>query len=188
MANKAGHGVAMVIYGEVRVWAPPLNWQTYVDNSSAVGSELYVFSPSLSYDPTIHGFVGTSTPYSNPLTVIPTLTNNLQDCMVFNPYSPPPTWRTAQSTNIKQGSKINHTALQIFPNPTTGFLTFMLSNSKENLKVSVLDVTGKLVLQEQDISADKGQLDLSALPAAVYFITIRYSDNFVTHKKVAKIE
>jgi hypothetical protein len=170
------------------VWAPFSNWQTFVDNSSAVGSELYVFSPSMLYEPTIHGFTGSSIVYSNGPTVIATQTNNLQDCMVFNPYSPPPSWRILQSTNMEKSPKINYSLLQVFPNPTTGSITFVMPNSKDNLKISVRDVTGKLVMQEQNVSADSGQIDLSLLPASVYFITIRYSDNFVTHKKVIKIE
>jgi hypothetical protein len=79
---------------------------------------------------------------------------------------------------------IKETALNIsltaFPNPTAEILTLQISDyQSEKVSYQLCDMQGKLISEEQ-ITAQQMQINMSALPAATYFISIVNQD----HKKV----
>jgi Leucine-rich repeat (LRR) protein len=66
-------------------------------------------------------------------------------------------------------SDINESiALMFYPNPTTG--TLYLS---EQSNITLIDLSGKLLLEEKNTN----QLDLSALPAGMYFLSFGENNN-----------
>ena len=64
-------------------------------------------------------------------------------------------------------TNIEETAIQLFPNPTTGILHWQNINPEW---VQVFDYTGKLVLTDQQST---NQLNISALPAGFYLLKIK---------------
>jgi Leucine-rich repeat (LRR) protein len=71
-------------------------------------------------------------------------------------------------------SDINSNAPMFYPNPTTG--TLYLS---EPANISLIDLSGKLLLEEKNTN----QLDLSALPAGMYFLSFG-ENNLHTYKVI----
>jgi len=174
-------------------WAPgvaPLgNWQTYCENSDPNFSPLYVYSLSAVFEPTIHGFFPALNPvYSNGPTVIPVTINTFADCMVFSPYPSPPSWRSTTPTALDEAKDEKSTVIQIYPNPTKGTVFVTMPNSEGKFKVSVRDLTGKLLMDVLSANAHEAELNLTALPAGVYFLEIHSNDKNVIHKKIIKLD
>lgn len=65
--------------------------------------------------------------------------------------------------------------LKIFPNPASDAVSVTLPQEFERATLSVLDLTGKPVFH-QDAEGTKTQVDVSGLPAGVYFLMAQSSD------------
>jgi hypothetical protein len=187
--NWGGNGN---LWNTICTWAPGVapfgNWQTYCENgSNPANSKLYVFSPSSQFEPTIHGS-SAAPAYANGVTVLTVSTNSYSDCMVWNPYPAPPSWRTASATGLDQSKDEKGTAIRIYPNPTKGTVFVSIPNSEGKFKVSVSDLTGKHLIDILSENANQAEVDLGALPAAVYFLEIQRNDKSVIHKKVIKMD
>ncbi|HTA81787.1 MAG TPA: T9SS type A sorting domain-containing protein, partial [Bacteroidia bacterium] len=80
-------------------------------------------------------------------------------------------------------------SLQIFPNPSTGLVTFTieLPNNAQDLSLTVINTLGQEVMT-QDFSRIAGeftkQIDLSQLAKGVYFAKLKYGNNTVYRKVV----
>lgn len=71
----------------------------------------------------------------------------------------------------------DQTKLQVYPNPATSVVNF--SSGKEIKLVSIIDMTGKVVLQSKTTQAD-----VSALAAGVYIAQVRYADGAAQNTKI----
>jgi hypothetical protein len=69
----------------------------------------------------------------------------------------------------------------IFPNPVSDVLTVAGVQGAHNSEVTVLDVTGKQVMEGQ---LRNSQLDVSSLKAGAYVISVRDGERFVQHRFV----
>ena len=72
--------------------------------------------------------------------------------------------------------------LSIYPNPVKGTLYFSFSSSVPNRIISVLDLTGK-VLIHQSFTQNKGQIDVSGLSAGIYLLQSSTSDGILKYEK-----
>jgi len=81
----------------------------------------------------------------------------------------------------------NNAKLSIYPNPTKGKFTIQNINTTQNMvNVIIMDITGKLVLNEQLILNNKQlTIDLANKPAGIYFIGIN-SANKTIFGKISK--
>lgn len=75
-------------------------------------------------------------------------------------------------------TNIEETAIQLFPNPTTGILHWQNINPE---RVQVFDYTGKLILSEQQPTTE---LNISALPAGFYLLRIEEGTEVYSAKVV----
>jgi hypothetical protein len=84
---------------------------------------------------------------------------------------------------------INNEEFEVFPNPTKNIL-YLKSNSNANAttNISIVDVSGKMVLNENTSLQGKNlqTIDLSELPRGVYFLLLT-RDNIRINKKVIKL-
>ncbi len=73
-----------------------------------------------------------------------------------------------------------------YPNPTQGLLNFSVeSNSNELVAVSVINMQGQQMLQQQFNAAnDKLQLDLTQLPMGVYLLKVNVDGQSTIHRVV----
>lgn len=88
-------------------------------------------------------------------------------------------------TDIGNTSAISLTC-NIFPNPTTDFLTLSIDNyNKEDLFFQVSDETGK-ILKSNKINENETKIDLGSYPHAIYFVGILHKHQEIKLFKVIK--
>lgn len=74
-------------------------------------------------------------------------------------------------------SQQNKQQLSVYPNPSNGVFSIQLSPLSENMEISVLDVTGRVVHSESAISTSQLDIDLTHVSNGIYFL--RMSENGV---------
>ena len=74
--------------------------------------------------------------------------------------------------------------IQLFPNPTNNKLQVVLERSLTNAKLSIVDITGKLVFQNNDLNGDNFTLDLKKFIVGVYFIEMTMNNQRIIQKFV----
>jgi hypothetical protein len=70
------------------------------------------------------------------------------------------------------------------PNPTSGIINLMLNNAEKNTRVSILDATGKIVLEETIYGSQEinHALDLSAFAQGVYTVRVVSGSEIMNRK------
>jgi Secretion system C-terminal sorting domain len=82
--------------------------------------------------------------------------------------------------------KIEDSAIIVFPNPTTDFLTLHHQNTAEHIRaITMTDVLGSIVIQQQ-INATNTVLDLTNLHKGVYLLKIESTAGRVGVRKVVR--
>jgi flagellar hook assembly protein FlgD len=83
-----------------------------------------------------------------------------------------------------------HLRLNLYPNPTNGTakLSFVLSNDA-NVKVSIVDVTGKLVSAEKAYNLGAGEHSISLnenaqLQKGIYLVNMEYNGTKMARKLI----
>jgi len=83
-------------------------------------------------------------------------------------------------------NKLNQFSIEVTPNPATNFLQIQLSNNllqqNGNVELAVLDVNGKLLIQQSD---NVSLIDVSNLEAGYYLLKAT-TDSYTTTKKFLK--
>lgn len=87
------------------------------------------------------------------------------------------------SGNITTPAKVDvlNSEFKIYPNPTNGYFT-IISNQKEIKRISIIDMTGKIVL-EKNIYSKKSNIDMTSFSNGIYFIKIQ-TESFIINKKI----
>lgn len=74
-------------------------------------------------------------------------------------------------------------AVAISPNPATNFILVDVSGATSDYELLVLDISGKLILQEKaDVRSVRTRLSVEALHAGVYTVQVKAGDNTYTEK------
>lgn len=76
-------------------------------------------------------------------------------------------------------------AFNVYPNPTNGVLSIE-STVQESVNIHVLDITGKVVLEEYLFANDRTTLDLSSYESGMYFVRLVNDSKSKTIKVVLK--
>lgn len=89
---------------------------------------------------------------------------------------------TSLSTGALEPSNKQQKLLQLFPNPTTGLVRIQLDHAlEENIAFHLLDVLGQEV---PVIQASSNTLDLSTLPAGIYYLQVHHQGQLLVKKLV----
>ena len=87
------------------------------------------------------------------------------------------------STNLSRGFEVS-----IYPNPSTGLVTFDFPDNEEGeLKITVIDLTGKIMHTETWGETNGQQIDLSHLHKGMYLVKISI-DNIVVETQSLKLQ
>ena len=81
-------------------------------------------------------------------------------------------------------TELNSSCITVFPNPTTGILNIDL-NSNEIIKISVSDITGRVII-EQNMNSEK-KINLNGLTEGLYYINFA-SERIIKTIPVIKIQ
>jgi Secretion system C-terminal sorting domain len=80
--------------------------------------------------------------------------------------------------------------ISIFPNPVTaGRVNILLKTPGQNTSIKVYELHGRMLQSTSVIinwQNNPLELDLSALPAGVYLVSVQTSDNFKTERIIKK--
>jgi len=84
-------------------------------------------------------------------------------------------------------SSAGEPALNLYPNPASGFITIEMLNMEETgLVIKIFDLTGKVVYNKQFLT-NRMIIDVSGFDAGIYFITLKAKDHtFVKRLHIAK--
>ena len=81
---------------------------------------------------------------------------------------------TVAFDNAGTGSNVNSNeinSLTIYPNPTNGVFNLSITDSYESMRISIMDINGKMIVQHPIIrGVSQQQLNISNLESGVYFI------------------
>ncbi len=80
--------------------------------------------------------------------------------------------------------KLEEQHITIYPNPTTGLIT-ITNLPKETIRITVYNILGELVHNQELNDSNKPSVDLSALPDGLYFIQLEHGQ-MTFRKKVIK--
>lgn len=92
------------------------------------------------------------------------------------------TWLKALPTASVKEVDLN--SFSVYPNPATDELT--ITSEEVDASYSLIDVTGKTVLEGKTDSKSKTTINVSALKQGVYFIKFFNNENYIGTKKVIK--
>ena len=86
--------------------------------------------------------------------------------------------------NITKGSIENaEETISVYPNPSKGIFNISLEGIKDDISIKVFDLRGKEYSNFESIGSTSTQLDLTELPAGVYFINFS-GKNFSEVRKI----
>jgi len=74
----------------------------------------------------------------------------------------------------------------VFPNPADDAVTVKVKNAGLQLKVQIEDMLGHIVFGSAPVTNDEVTLDVSTLPAGMYFVRIERGDRVFTEKLIRK--
>ena len=74
-------------------------------------------------------------------------------------------------------------SFKMFPNPTNGSSIFF--SIKEDAKIKVYNLLGKLVLQKE-INLNNNEINISRLNSGIYIVKVSSGDQFITKKLIKK--
>ena len=83
-------------------------------------------------------------------------------------------------------TNINTPTVQLNPNPITNRVNFSFENNADAVEINVLDISGKVMRTETFAKGAELTMDVSELPANVYFYAIK-AENKIVSGKFAKV-
>ena len=79
----------------------------------------------------------------------------------------------------------NSSDISLYPNPTTGTVNITLPNSESKLSLSIYNITGRKVYEENELTGNSiKQIDMSANSKGVYLLNIRNNEFNKTFKLI----
>jgi hypothetical protein len=73
--------------------------------------------------------------------------------------------------------------LKPYPNPTNGLITLNLDELSSNCLITIVDLSGKIILRKTATGGQTVELDISAYPAGIYLLTVENG----RRKKTARV-
>ncbi|WP_282073510.1 M64 family metallopeptidase [Polaribacter atrinae] len=96
-------------------------------------------------------------------------------------------WTINPSTLSIDDISTNSFKINLSPNPTPGILYFDVTGKNENYTVSINDISGKqLILKNINNLEKRPQVQLTDLPAGIYFINFSFENGTQVSKKIIK--
>jgi hypothetical protein len=89
--------------------------------------------------------------------------------------------------NTSVNNKINKSSFNVYPNPTIDFTTIHLDEQNKFVNMSIFDLSGKLVMQQNKIQSGH-KFSLENFREGVYFIRLDDEKGWVKHKSLVKIK
>jgi hypothetical protein len=95
-------------------------------------------------------------------------------------------YTTLVATTVNSTAQLNKKAISIYPNPASDKLTISGQDLTENIEISIINVTGKTVLQQKLNTSVSTNIDISGIAAGVYIARIATGNETTTVKFIKK--
>lgn len=168
-------------------------YETYCENSDPTQSPIYTWGTAGTGLNPFYNFNG---PNSFPIQFYDASTGGLiaasgllAGCLPGYFFNAPPNWRKAYTSAINTSEpQAYETRIAIFPNPTNGKLSIGGLKNNERVSISIFDLSGKLMVHEENIDNSDAELDVSELAPSVYLVELSNSRGEVIRKKLIKTD
>lgn len=74
--------------------------------------------------------------------------------------------------------------VSVYPTPVNDLLSIQFSSLQQNFKISITDLTGRMVFTHHYNSSFEGKIDMSALTKGIYFLTYNSADGMFIKKLI----
>jgi hypothetical protein len=81
-------------------------------------------------------------------------------------------------------SENNVNSVRIFPNPAKDFIKISISKSSDNSTISLIDLTGKIIIERLAGNDQEITLNVQDLPSGYYFLKVLSKDEAITKKVI----
>jgi uncharacterized repeat protein (TIGR01451 family) len=147
-----------------------------------------IFLPdSTSNEKDSHGFIKFAIKPKKTLTKEEVIKNT---GYIFFDYNPPIITNTVETANQKANSLFTPSVsepLVIYPNPTTGFLTFKMDkNIGKEIAVSIYSIDGKLMISKHQTAQSENIINGETLHEGLYFLQIKVGEEVKIGKFLVK--
>jgi hypothetical protein len=109
---------------------------------------------------------------------------------IFFDYNPAIVTNTVETANQKANSLFTPSVsepLSVYPNPTTGFLTFKMDkNIGKEIAVSIYSVDGKLMISKHQTAQVENIINGETLHEGLYFLQIKVGEDVMIGKFLVK--
>lgn len=78
----------------------------------------------------------------------------------------------------------NVSSIRLFPNPAKDVVKISLDNSSDNTRVSLVDLTGKIIFDRSVPKNNEITLNVGNLPRGYYFIRIFLNNETITRRVI----
>jgi hypothetical protein len=210
--KAATHGTCSVVDGKIYVFGAGVNvfdpstntwtnlvttgtWGGAADNSTSCAFEgkIYLFGGGGSFSTNTAQVFDPATNVWSSLTPLPDARSMLSSCIlngkiyVLGGYSPHKVynnvWVFTPGVNDVSSSLVSSSSFDLSPNPTEGIITVHAANIKN---VTVENLLGERVLEVANPRASEFTLDLTKLPAGLYFARFEMESGEVVMRKIVK--
>jgi hypothetical protein len=178
-------------------WSTPFTTGIFqgADNatSSALNGKIYVFGGGGSFSSDAAQVFDPATNTWDSITSMPTARSMLSSCVVdgkiyvLGGYTPHQELNTVEVFTPGPPDEVSsHSAtlsVELSPNPTDGIITVHADNTKH---VTIENLLGRSVLEVANPRASEFTLDLSKLPAGLYFARFEMASGEVKMRKIVK--
>jgi plastocyanin len=97
---------------------------------------------------------------------------------------PPITVQVIQDGSIVGIPESNVNSIRLFPNPAKDVVKISLDNSSDNTRVSLVDLTGKIIFDRSVPKNNEITLNVGDLPRGYYFIKIFLNNETITRRVI----
>jgi hypothetical protein len=87
---------------------------------------------------------------------------------------------TSRPNNVSIEEVNSNLAVNVYPNPTQGLVNVQ-ALTEPNFKVQLLDLNGRVIIEENSTSTYNTRLDLSGLAEGIYLLNVRNQDGSKAH-------
>lgn len=81
-------------------------------------------------------------------------------------------------------NKLKNAETSVFPNPSDGLFTLQTEQIEVPQFLTIRDVSGKIVINQNEINTKNTEIDISNLPSGIYFFEVQFGDSIETHKVI----
>ena len=91
-------------------------------------------------------------------------------------------WVTASANDLSVEDVFSSYNLKVYPNPVSDYLN--IESTNEILSVSLFNLTGSMIIPEEEVNAVNCRIDMADLPAGFYLLKVRLARGTVTYRVI----